>query len=559
MRRIGYKARVLIVNDALVALEAGAPGHPGVVIISGTGSIAYGRNASERSRARRRLGLRARRRGQRLLDRPGRVARGAARGRSARPADRADAAAAEALRRRAGAGSAPRGLLQQPAAVRDRCARAVRRGGVPAKATARRSASFARRRTSSKRLACRVARRLGLMGEAVHVRPLRRDLPRRAVAARGARAPACRWPRPAAARSCSPASRPPAPSRSRSRKPRGGARFLPTNETDDRHRSDARLHVYPDERAAARALARQVADAIRVKPDLVLGLPTGTHARRALPRARARWRERGRSTFRGSRRSTSTSSWGFRRRIPGSYRRFMDDAPVRPRATSPAAQINFLDGDGAGSRSRVRALRAGDRARPAASTCRSSASARTGTSASTSRRRRCRRARIASSCGRRPGAAMPRCSAATRARCRAEALSMGMATILQARSIVLLATGAERRACVERLLEWTDHDGAAGIVPPAAPGRRHRGRCRGGRRVWRRVRAEARSTTEGRPRRRTLRQQLVVQARGALSTSSPIASRTESSAFFRRRSAFGSVRPGLLHHDCRLDVQLARA
>jgi N-acetylglucosamine kinase-like BadF-type ATPase len=45
MRRIGYKARILVVNDALVALEAGAPGQPGVVIISGTGSIAYGRNA----------------------------------------------------------------------------------------------------------------------------------------------------------------------------------------------------------------------------------------------------------------------------------------------------------------------------------------------------------------------------------------------------------------------------------------------------------------------------------------------------------------------------------
>ena len=45
MRRIGSKARVLVVNDALVALEAGAPGRPGVVIISGTGSIAYGRNA----------------------------------------------------------------------------------------------------------------------------------------------------------------------------------------------------------------------------------------------------------------------------------------------------------------------------------------------------------------------------------------------------------------------------------------------------------------------------------------------------------------------------------
>ena len=46
MRRIGYKARVLVVNDALVALEAGCPGAPGVVVISGTGSICYGRNAA---------------------------------------------------------------------------------------------------------------------------------------------------------------------------------------------------------------------------------------------------------------------------------------------------------------------------------------------------------------------------------------------------------------------------------------------------------------------------------------------------------------------------------
>ena len=45
MRRIGYKARVVVVNDALVALEAGAPGQAGVVVISGTGSISYGRDA----------------------------------------------------------------------------------------------------------------------------------------------------------------------------------------------------------------------------------------------------------------------------------------------------------------------------------------------------------------------------------------------------------------------------------------------------------------------------------------------------------------------------------
>jgi N-acetylglucosamine kinase-like BadF-type ATPase len=45
MRRIGYKARVVIVNDALIALVAGAQDAPGIVIVAGTGSIAYGRNA----------------------------------------------------------------------------------------------------------------------------------------------------------------------------------------------------------------------------------------------------------------------------------------------------------------------------------------------------------------------------------------------------------------------------------------------------------------------------------------------------------------------------------
>jgi N-acetylglucosamine kinase-like BadF-type ATPase len=49
MRRIGRMMRVLVVNDALIALEAGAPAQPGIVIISGTGSIAYGRNDSGRA------------------------------------------------------------------------------------------------------------------------------------------------------------------------------------------------------------------------------------------------------------------------------------------------------------------------------------------------------------------------------------------------------------------------------------------------------------------------------------------------------------------------------
>ncbi len=52
MNRIGYKARILVVNDALIALQAGVGDAPGVVIVSGTGSIAYGRNErGEASRA----------------------------------------------------------------------------------------------------------------------------------------------------------------------------------------------------------------------------------------------------------------------------------------------------------------------------------------------------------------------------------------------------------------------------------------------------------------------------------------------------------------------------
>lgn len=51
MRRLGFRSRTLIVNDALIALVAGVPlregsggVNPGVVLISGTGSIAYGVN-----------------------------------------------------------------------------------------------------------------------------------------------------------------------------------------------------------------------------------------------------------------------------------------------------------------------------------------------------------------------------------------------------------------------------------------------------------------------------------------------------------------------------------
>ena len=52
MSRIGYKARLLVVNDALIALQAGVGDASRSVIVSGTRSIAYGRNyRGEASRA----------------------------------------------------------------------------------------------------------------------------------------------------------------------------------------------------------------------------------------------------------------------------------------------------------------------------------------------------------------------------------------------------------------------------------------------------------------------------------------------------------------------------
>lgn len=45
MRRLGFRDRTLIVNDALIALVAGAREPVGLVLVAGTGSIAYGVNA----------------------------------------------------------------------------------------------------------------------------------------------------------------------------------------------------------------------------------------------------------------------------------------------------------------------------------------------------------------------------------------------------------------------------------------------------------------------------------------------------------------------------------
>jgi N-acetylglucosamine kinase-like BadF-type ATPase len=46
LRRLGVEASVRVENDALIALIAGAPDRQGVVVVAGTGSIAFGVDAS---------------------------------------------------------------------------------------------------------------------------------------------------------------------------------------------------------------------------------------------------------------------------------------------------------------------------------------------------------------------------------------------------------------------------------------------------------------------------------------------------------------------------------
>lgn len=49
LERLGFRRGVRVVNDAVVALAAGAPDGIGIVVVAGTGSIAYGRDPGGRS------------------------------------------------------------------------------------------------------------------------------------------------------------------------------------------------------------------------------------------------------------------------------------------------------------------------------------------------------------------------------------------------------------------------------------------------------------------------------------------------------------------------------
>jgi len=207
--------------------------------------------------------------------------------------------------------------------------------------------------------------------------------------------------------------------------------------------------VFPDERALAKALAVRIASALREHPRLVLGLPTGRtpvrlyhelgtlHARGGVDFSRA-------TTF------NLDEFWGLDADHPGSYRTFMEQH-LFSRVNIAPERINFLRSDAA------------DPDAECARYERAIAEAGgidlqilgIGTNGHIGFNEPARE--LVARAHRVTLKASTRRSNATLfgghvERVPAEALSVGMATILNARKVVLIATGKSKARCIARLV-----------------------------------------------------------------------------------------------------------
>jgi glucosamine-6-phosphate deaminase len=209
-----------------------------------------------------------------------------------------------------------------------------------------------------------------------------------------------------------------------------------------------RVLVFPDEAAVARALARRIAAAIEANPSMVLGLPTG-RTPLALYRELGALHAAG-ADFSGVTTFNLDEFLGVPPSHPGSYRTFMEQHLFQ-HVNIPTERHNFLDGGAA------------DPERECARYERAIAGAGgidlqvlgIGTNGhigfnEPARELQARTHRVTLK-------PETRCSNAALfggdpAKVPAEALSMGMASILDARAIVLLATGAAKASCVERVV-----------------------------------------------------------------------------------------------------------
>jgi glucosamine-6-phosphate deaminase len=210
-----------------------------------------------------------------------------------------------------------------------------------------------------------------------------------------------------------------------------------------------RVHVFPSDRAAARALARRILDALAVNPRLVLGLPTGRTPVGFYHELASR-AAGGRADFSQARTFNLDEFLGIPSSHPGSYRQFMEQHLFR-RVNLRPEHISFLDGmapdpeaecrrydqaiEDAGGID-IQILGIGTNGHIGFNEPAPQLHAR---SHRVTLKPETRRSNAALFGG--DAQAVPE-----------EALSMGMATILQSRSIVLLATGRSKAACVERLV-----------------------------------------------------------------------------------------------------------
>jgi glucosamine-6-phosphate deaminase len=208
-----------------------------------------------------------------------------------------------------------------------------------------------------------------------------------------------------------------------------------------------RVQIFPTDRHAARALAHRIADAVAARPMLVLGLPTGRTPV-------ALYRELGALHARGADFSQVTTFnldefLGVPPSDPGSYRSFMQQHLFQ-HVNIPVARQNFLDGSADPDRECARYERAiaeaggidlqvlgiGTNGHIGFNEPARELQSHTHRVALRPETRRSNASLFGGDPGKVPS----------------EALSMGMATILGARAIVLLATGSTKASCVERLM-----------------------------------------------------------------------------------------------------------
>jgi glucosamine-6-phosphate deaminase len=210
-----------------------------------------------------------------------------------------------------------------------------------------------------------------------------------------------------------------------------------------------RIIVFSDERALARQEASRVSDALKAKPDLVLGLPTGRTPVRLYHELGTLF-SHGQIDFSRATTFNLDEFFGIPPSHPGSYRTFMEQH-LFSRVNIAPERVNFLNGGAPDAEAECRRY---EEAIAAAGGI-DLQLVGIGTNGhigfnEPARELAARAHRVTLKAStRRSNASL---FGGDPARVPAEALSMGMATILHARQVVLLATGKSKARCIERLV-----------------------------------------------------------------------------------------------------------